>query len=133
MDSLKSCDSQQVYDFFPPKRVSTLENVIKEIEQLPSIGIYLKENNQLVSWVTQRPTFGMGRLFTLEAHRRRGYALLAARSLSKKIAEAGFIPMLYVAFDNDASEALAIKAGFRYNQTIGCVLVEPSVDPINKP
>ena len=125
MDSLKSCNAQQVHDFYPYRRGVTVEDITKEIEQLPSIGIYLKENNQLVSWMTQRSSFGMGRLFTLEAHRRRGYALLAVRSLSKKMAEAGFIPMLYVDFDNDASEALMIKAGYRCNQTIACVTSEP--------
>ena len=126
VDSLKSCNAQQVHDFYPYRRSVTLEDITREIEQLPSIGIYLKENGQLVSWMTQRSSFGMGRLFTLEAYRRRGYALLAVRSLSKKMAEAGFIPLLYVDDDNDASKALMTMAGYQHNQIIKCLWVEPS-------
>lgn len=126
MDSLKPFNAQQVYDFFPYRESVTLEDVTDEIEQLPSVGVFLKENRQLVSWMIQRSSFGMGRLFTLEAHRRRGYALLTVRSMSKKMAEAGFFPLLYVNHNNHASKALMIKAGFRCQQSIAWLLVDPS-------
>jgi len=96
-----------------------------KIEQLPSIGVFLKENHKLVSRMTQRSSFGMGRLHTLEPYRRRGYARLAIRPMSKKMAEAGFTPLMYTDIDNDPSRALVLSAGFRYNQTIGCLWVEP--------
>jgi len=126
VDRLKSCNAQEVYEFFPYRQSVTLEEIKEEIETLPSVGVFLKENHQLVSWMIQRPTFGMGRLHTLEAYRRLGYALLTVHSMSKKMAEAGFFPLLYVDHDNHPSKALMIEAGFRYKQSIAWLLVEPS-------
>jgi len=41
------------------------------------------------------------------------------------MAEAGFTPLMYTDIDNDPSRALVLSVGFRYNQTIASLWVEP--------
>ena len=80
-----------------------MESVAKEIAELPSAGVFLKTDNQLVSWMMYHLPNGMSRLHTLEEHRRRGYAALVTQYLSKRVAQCGLVPFVNIHIDNVAS------------------------------
>ncbi|XP_046653116.1 uncharacterized protein LOC124343710 isoform X5 [Daphnia pulicaria] len=111
--SLERCHAQTVYDHWPYRGNATLDNVSDEIEQLPSAGVFLKENDQLVSWITCYPPNGMSRLHTLEEHRHRGYAGLATKYLSKRVAQSGLVPFVNIVVENEASHKFFESVGFK--------------------
>ena len=61
-----------------------MNQVANEIDQQPSGGVFLKQNDQLVSWVMGYVPNGLSRLNTLEHHRRRGFAALAIKYKPKE-------------------------------------------------
>lgn len=95
------------------RRDATLEDVIHELVNLPSAGVFLKANDQLVSWIMCHPPFGMVRLFTLEPYRRRGYAKLAVCYLSKIMAKSGCVPFTSIMKGNTPAIVLFANLGFR--------------------
>jgi predicted GNAT family acetyltransferase len=101
--SLERCHAQIVYDYWPYRESTTVENITREIELLPSAGVFLKGNDQLVSWMMCHPPNGMSRLHTLEEHRRRGYAALVTQYLSQRVAQCGFVPFANNVIENTAS------------------------------
>jgi len=63
--------------------------------------------------------FGISRLHTLEDHRRRGYARIAIDFLAKKMAQADYVPIANVNFENEASKALFTQnSKFKYGNRI---------------
>ena len=101
--SLEPCHAKIVYDYWPYRESTTVDNITREIELLPSAGVFLKENDELVSWMMCHPPNGMSRLHTLEEHRRRGYAALVTQYLSKRVAQCGFVPFVNIVIENTAS------------------------------
>ena len=101
--SLEPCHAKIVYDYWPYRESTTVDNITREIELLPSAGVFLKENDELVSWMMCHPPNGMSRLHTLEEHRRQGYAALVTQYLSKRVAQCGFVPFVNIVIENTAS------------------------------
>ena len=101
--SLERCHAQIVYDYWPYRENTSIEHVADEIELLPSAGVFLKENDEPVSWMMCYTPNGMSRLHTLEEHRRRGYAALVTQYLSKRVAQCGFVPFVNIVIENTAS------------------------------
>jgi len=127
VDSLKPCHAQIIYDHWAYSSETTLEIITKDIGQLPTIGVFIKESNQLVTWMMNHPPFGLSRLHTIESHRRRGYAVLAVQCLAKKMAEAGYLPIANVAVGNLASSTLFTQqSGFKHNRNINCLMIIPN-------
>ena len=92
---------------------TTLQTIVDEIVQLPSAGVFLKETDELVSWMTYHPPMSMGKLHTLDNHRKRGYASIVTRYLSKRLAQSGLIPFVIIMPDNKPSQKLFESVGFR--------------------
>ncbi len=84
------------------------------IVNFPSAGVFLKENDQLVSWMIHHPPWGMGMLNTLKEHRRKGYAALVSKYLTKRMAQSGYVPYVIIDIGNEASSSLFESIGFRY-------------------
>jgi hypothetical protein len=101
--SLERCHAQIVYDYWPYRESTTVENITREIELLPSAGVFLKGNDKLVSWMMCHPPNGMSRLHTLEEHRHRGYASLVTQYLSRRMAQCGLVPFVNIVIENTAS------------------------------
>ncbi len=111
MKSLERHHASTVYKNWPYKIFATEEDVMDHIDNFPSAGVFLKENDQLVSWmVCHVPR--MGKLYTVEEHRKRGYASLVTRYLCKRMAQSGYIPSVSVVIGNDASSAFFESIGF---------------------
>ena len=90
--SLERCHAQMVYDHWPYRESTRVEYMADEIQQFPSAGVFLKESNELVSWMMIHLPNGMSRLHTLEQHRRKGYAAIVTKYLSKVMAQSGQHP-----------------------------------------
>ena len=104
--SLERCHAQLVYDNHVYRDQCSMEDVADEIDELPSAGVFLKENNQVVSWIVYCPPSGMGRFFTLEEYRRRGYGKLTIQYMAKRLVQAGYHPVAHAAVNNSAFIAL---------------------------
>lgn len=90
-----------------------MEDIIEEIRHFPSAGVFLKESDQLVSWIMCHPPAGMNRLYTLESHRRKGYASLAASYLSRIEAQCGRLPFVNIIKGNTPAVILFANLEFR--------------------
>ena len=111
--SLERCHAQLVYDHWLYKQNTTVADVADEIELLPSAGVFLKENDKLVSWMMSHPPTGMSRLHTIEQYRRRGYAALVTQYLSKRVAQTGCVPFVIIVTDNEVSYKFFESMGFQ--------------------
>ena len=114
---MEQCHAKIVYDHWAARTTTSVEIIAEEINSLPSAGVFLKATNELVCWITYYPTNGMSRLHTLDQHRRKGYASLVIRYLSKRVAQAGFVPTANVGLGNEAS--------FRVFESIGFQILQP--------
>ncbi|KZS02954.1 Uncharacterized protein APZ42_034405 [Daphnia magna] len=116
--SLEPCHAKIVYDHWPYNASTRVEYIGKEIELLPSAGVFLKENDELVSWMMCHPPNGMSRLHTLEEHRRRGYASLVTQYLTKRVAQSGVVPFVNIVIGNTASCKFFESMGFKHLRPI---------------
>ena len=125
--SLERHHADIVHSHWPAfNRTSSVEDVADEIDQLPSAGVFLKETDELVCWINCHLGFGMARLFTLEPYRRRGYATLAIRYMSKRMAQCGFVPFIAGLVGNDVSKHLFKSlAGFELLKSSNGFITSP--------
>jgi len=100
------------------------------ITQLPSAGVFLKCNDELVSWaVCHPPAGGLNHLWTVEEHRRKGYAKLVVQHLSKQLAQIGYVPFASIDVKNDASQQFFTSLGFKFTkQTHVCDALQNASD-----
>lgn len=91
-------------------------------------GVFLKENNKLVSWITpscfgELPDFcsnhlnleflgQLAALQTIKEYRKKGYGTLVVKHMVKYLAEEGFDSCATINSENVASEAVVKKLGF---------------------
>ena len=112
--SLEVCHAPLVFETWPYRHLTTLQDVIDEIIYLPSAGIFLKSNDKLVTWMMCHPPNGMSRLMTLEPYRRKGYASLVTKYLTKRMAQCGHFPYVNIVAGNSVTGTLFKSLGFRY-------------------
>ena len=111
--SLERAHAPIVYQHWPFSPSTQVEHMADEIDRHPSAGLFLKENDQLVSWAMAHPPMGISRLFTLPAHRRKGYASLVMVYMSKRMAQSGYIPFSNIRIDNSSSVTFFESLGFQ--------------------
>ena len=110
--SLETSHSSTVYDHWYYKDTTVVESVADSVVESPSAGVFLKETDELVSWMTNFLPTGLSQLHTLEQFRRRGYAAYVIRYLSKRTAQSGYVPYAIISPGNKASENCFINVGF---------------------
>ncbi|XP_057372910.1 uncharacterized protein LOC130693735 [Daphnia carinata] len=124
--SVERHHAQLIYDHWTAfKDTTTVEDVADEIDHFPSAGVFLKDNDQLVSWMMGHAPMGMSRLFTMDDHRRKGYAKLATQYMSKRMAQAGYVPFINIVVGNTASTEFFLGLGFRFVCPIHAILTKP--------
>lgn len=112
--SLETRHAATVYDNWALKRVANIDSVVDCIVESPSAGLFVKETNELVSWMTSHVPNGMSKLHTLEEFRHRGYARLVTQYLAKRVAQAGYLPFATIDPSNEASKKCFRSAGFSF-------------------
>ena len=120
--SLERCHAQIAHDTHKNRANHSAEDVADEIDQMPSAGVFLKHNDQLVSWIVYNPPFGMSRLFTLEEYRRKGYAKLAVQYMAKRVAQTGYLPTVNINVDNEVSAAFFENLGYKWLRTVDLIV-----------
>jgi predicted GNAT family acetyltransferase len=112
--NLQRSHAHLVHHHWIPKVQTSIEDVADDIDHLQSAGVFLKENDQLVSWVVTSFVDGFSKLHTLEQYRHRGYATLAVKYLAKQLARSGLVPFVYIVADNEISIKLFQNVGFQF-------------------
>lgn len=125
--SLERRHAGVVYEHWPLKHLTSIDDVGDEIEQMPTAGVFLKETDELVCWATCYLGFGIAHLFTLSPFRRRGYAGLVIRYISKRMAQSGYVVFAGALTDNTNSNALFSKLeGFMFLKPASGLLILPA-------
>lgn len=109
---LTPAHSKTVDDHWPNKFPHSQEFLSSLIELVGGWGLFLKSNNELVSWALLTGLGQLGMIQTVENYQKKGYACIITKVLSKKIAERGEDPAGTVAEDNTASQNMFKKLGF---------------------
>lgn len=77
-----------------------------------SYGVFLKSDGSLVCWMLMNHMGQLGVLQTVPVYKRKGYAMLLTKIMSKEIAEEGQNPSTVIVRGNVASESMFAKLGF---------------------
>ncbi|CAK9833148.1 hypothetical protein ANTRET_LOCUS9875 [Anthophora retusa] len=94
------------YPELSTKYLSTL------IELNGGVGLYLKEDNSLISWAIQNDWHGLGIVQTVEKYKRKGHAKTVVNVLSKKLGKQGISTTLFIVKGNIASETMFKNLGW---------------------
>lgn len=114
VQSLERRHAQVIFDYWPYRKQTSIEAIAREIDCFPSVGVFLKANDELIAWMMFYPPNGLSRLHVLEMYRREGYGSLLIRYLSKRCAQAGFLPTVNVDFENTGPAELYKRLGFKH-------------------
>ncbi|XP_018560931.1 uncharacterized protein LOC108903292 isoform X2 [Anoplophora glabripennis] len=97
-----------------PHRYEDSEKFIELlIEMNDSYGVFLKSTNELVSWILLSMLGQLGVLQTEDEHKRKGYASLITKYMSKQLALKGYNAFGTVIDTNHSSISMFTKLGFR--------------------
>ena len=116
---LKQSDIEIIHEVWPhvpfkknPKLSHSFFSNLLRLGQ--GVGLYITEEEKLVSWVFQNEWGGIGTAQTLKEYQRNGYAKIVISALCKKIAvEEHYDITLFVVQGNRPSEKLFISQGFK--------------------
>ena len=127
--SLEGRDAATVYNNWPYRDITTVDSVLDSVVASPSAGLFIKENDELVCWMTGRVHVGMSQLHTLDQFRNRGYAACVTQYLTKRLAQSGYVPYAIVSPDNEPSVRCFKRVGFRRNSPFHiCEVIFPDCD-----
>jgi len=110
---LKPNQASTINSIWPHKFPGSEDYVRNLIKVNGGFGLYLKTNDKLVAWVLKNFLGTMVVLQTLEEYKRRGYASLVVRAMSRDIAEEGHNPLGTVVTTNSPSQGMFAKLGFQ--------------------
>lgn len=97
-----------------PHRYENSEKFISLlIEMNDSFGVFLKSTDELVSWILLSIMGQLGVLQTAEGHKRKGYACLITKYMSKHLALKGYSALGTVIDKNNSSINMFTKIGFK--------------------
>lgn len=108
--SVRIEDAELIDAHYTYRHAHSLEKIQNCIAQRPSSAIYV--GDQAVCWLLVHEDNSLGIMYTLEEHRRKGYALDVSLDLVEKQLQAGKTPFLQIRDDNAMSPGLALKSGF---------------------
>lgn len=77
-----------------------------------SYGLFLKSNDELVSWALLSMLGQLALVQTVGAHKKKGYASIIVKYLSQRIAKKGYSPFGTVLENNTVSMNMFQKLGF---------------------
>lgn len=114
---------------WPHRYPGSVDFLTHTITMNGGLGLYLKESNQIVAWILRNQHNGIGVLQTIEEFRRRGFAGLLIKAMSKKMAkECGIDVHTCIVRENHASLKLFKTLGFQHIGNIRFVKMKPFVD-----
>ncbi|XP_018332564.1 uncharacterized protein LOC108742052 isoform X2 [Agrilus planipennis] len=100
-----------IHDLYPANHMESIEVFERLIEKLPCYGMFSKDG-ELAAWMVQSYYGAMFSMQTLPEFRRKGYGIVLARHLTKKVLDRNYLPFVIIRPENDASKSLYTKLGF---------------------
>lgn len=107
---LRLKDAELVDRYYPYSGDHTLEMIRDDIQNRPSAAVF--HGGEPVAWALQHPDGTIGMMHTLEEHRHKGYARDTTFGMIQALLARDEIPMVQIADNNTASQALAKSCGF---------------------
>lgn len=98
---------------WPNQHVGSLFLLKRLIKWNPNVGVFTKDNNELVAWCFRLQGGFLGALQVKESHQRMGLGGVVLRSITKKIGEMDQDVMACVNPDNTPSKRLFDNCGFK--------------------
>ncbi|XP_076231681.1 uncharacterized protein LOC143177565 isoform X2 [Calliopsis andreniformis] len=108
---LKAEHAEGIHELYPANDMECHEVFLRLIRSLPAAGVFAK--GRLAAWMVQSYYGAMFSMQTKPEYRRKGYGTKLARYLTKKVAERGYQPFVVIRPENEASQSLYKKLGFR--------------------
>lgn len=109
---LRIDDAETINEIWPHKYDGSIEYINFFIEINGGFGVYLKETDELCSWILKNQMGTMSVLQTAEKFKRKGYGSLVTNVLAKEIANEGHVPLGTVLIDNVRSQRMFKKLGY---------------------
>lgn len=109
---LESHHAEIVNKYWTYAREGSDEFVRNTIVLNEGVGLFSDKDGTLVAWNTVQHFRGLGMLYTLEEHRKKGYATLVTKVLSKILYEKHVDPYACILTTNQPSLATFAKLGF---------------------
>ncbi|RLU22478.1 hypothetical protein DMN91_004756 [Ooceraea biroi] len=108
---LKAEHAEGIHELYPANDMECHELFLRLIKTLPAAGVF--EKGSLAAWMVQSYYGAMFSMQTKPEYRRKGYGTKLARYLTKRVAERGYYPFVVIRPENEASQSLYKKLGFR--------------------
>lgn len=109
---LEPIAAKQINAVWPHRFVDSDKYLGGFIDVNGGYGVFLKSTNEMVAWVIKHAWGHLAMLQTEEEHKRKGYASLVIKALSKEIGEEGHWPIATVLLQNEKATNTFKKLGF---------------------
>lgn len=103
--------AEGIHELYPANDMECHELFLRLIKTLPAAGVFA--GDRLAAWMVQSYYGAMFSMQTRPEFRRKGYGTKLARYLTKAVAERGYNPFVVIRPENEASQSLYTKLGFR--------------------
>ncbi|XP_044755448.1 uncharacterized protein LOC123314322 [Coccinella septempunctata] len=117
--------AEQMNRVWPHRFENSEKLVAKWLSRNVGYGLFLKENDELVSWVMQGYLGHINLLQTEREYMGRGYGGVMLLLMAKHIAEEGHVPVATVLTKNTASNSLFKKQGFESKSKSFFMIISP--------
>jgi len=111
MEPVKPGDADIIWDNSEYKEVMDLSYIKDRITNGISAGIY--NGGKLVSWSLTHDDNSIGFLHTIEAERKKGYALNIVANMTRQTLDKNEIPFVQISENNIKSYSLVVKLGYK--------------------
>ncbi|CAL7939209.1 unnamed protein product [Xylocopa violacea] len=108
---LRAEHAEGIHELYPANDMECHEVFLRLIRTLPAAGVFVK--GSLAAWMVQSYYGAMFSMQTKPEYRRKGYGTKLVRYLTKRVADKGYQPFVVIRPENDASQSLYKKLGFR--------------------
>lgn len=103
-------EAQHIDNHYAFRGEGSLAEMQDNLSRRPSAGVYV--DGELVCWVLVHEDDSMGVMYTMEGHRRNGYAVDVTLVLMDQLLKLGKTPFIQIIETNPMSPGLAAKSGF---------------------
>uniref|UniRef100_A0A0C9RGJ7 RimI protein n=1 Tax=Fopius arisanus TaxID=64838 RepID=A0A0C9RGJ7_9HYME len=103
--------AEGIHELYPANDMECHELFLRLIRILPAAGVFV--DGKLAAWMIQSYYGAMFSMQTKPEYRRKGYGTRLARYLTKTVADRGYTPFVVIRPENEASQSLYKKLGFR--------------------
>nr|XP_018904407.1 PREDICTED: uncharacterized protein LOC109035288 [Bemisia tabaci] len=98
--------------YWPHKFEGSKQYLHTLLERNFSLGVFQPGTQHPIAWVVCNQASAIAMLFTLESHRRKGYAQLLCTAVARKLGDMDIDPRATVLVDNEPSKMLFISLGY---------------------